>query len=179
MWKLLFGKKKKGYYVGPCQRRWQRSSSMLLSCFPMFARNPGCSLAGSHVLLISVSSPQGLLSSVFISASSHKDNSHTGSRVPCPPGWLHLHLYFHDVYIDLVPNKVTFTGTITLMRTIQLTIGLPRWVSGWRIRLPMKETQVRPLGQEHPLEKEMATHSSILAWRIPWTEEPGVLQSMG
>ena len=43
----------------------------------------------------------------------------------------------------------------------------------------MWETQVRSLGQEHPVEKEMATYSSILAWRIPWTEEPGGLQSMG
>ena len=42
----------------------------------------------------------------------------------------------------------------------------------------VQETQVRFLGQEDPLEKEMATHSSILAWRIPWTEEPGRLQSM-
>ena len=42
---------------------------------------------------------------------------------------------------------------------------------------PMQETRVRSLGQENPLEKEMATHSSILAWRIPWTEEPGRLQS--
>ena len=40
------------------------------------------------------------------------------------------------------------------------------------------ETQVRSLGQEDPLEKGTATHSSILAWRIPWTEEPGGLQSM-
>jgi len=47
-------------------------------------------------------------------------------------------------------------------------------------RLPaMWETWVRSLGREHPLEKEMATHSSILAWRIPWTEEPGGLQSTG
>ena len=43
----------------------------------------------------------------------------------------------------------------------------------------MWETQVRFLGLEDPLEKGMATHSSILAWRIPWTEEPGGLQSMG
>ena len=42
-----------------------------------------------------------------------------------------------------------------------------------------QETQVQPLGQEKPLEQEMATHSSILAWKIPWTEEPGGLQSMG
>ena len=41
------------------------------------------------------------------------------------------------------------------------------------------ETQVQPLGQEDPLEEGMATHSSILAWRIPWTEEPGGLQSIG
>ena len=47
-------------------------------------------------------------------------------------------------------------------------------------RLPaMWETQVPSLGQEDPLEKEMATHSSILAWRIPWTEEPEELQSVG
>ena len=43
----------------------------------------------------------------------------------------------------------------------------------------MWETQVRSLGQEDPLEKEMATHSSTLAWGIPWTEEPGRLESMG
>ena len=43
----------------------------------------------------------------------------------------------------------------------------------------MQETWVRVLGREDPLEKEMATHSSILAWRIPWTEEPGGLQSVG
>ena len=42
-----------------------------------------------------------------------------------------------------------------------------------------QETRVRSLGREDLLEKEMATHSSILAWRIPWTEEPGELQSMG
>ena len=43
----------------------------------------------------------------------------------------------------------------------------------------VQETQVRSLGWEDPLEKEMATHSSTLAWKIPWTEEPGGLQSMG
>ena len=43
----------------------------------------------------------------------------------------------------------------------------------------MQETQVPSLDQEDPLEKEMAAHSSILAWRITWTEEPGRLQSMG
>ena len=47
-------------------------------------------------------------------------------------------------------------------------------------RLPaMRETRVGSLGREVPLEKEMATPSSILAWKMPWTEEPGGLQSMG
>ena len=47
-------------------------------------------------------------------------------------------------------------------------------------RLPtMRETWVQSLGREDLLEKEMASHSSILAWKIPWTEEPGRLQSMG
>ena len=43
----------------------------------------------------------------------------------------------------------------------------------------VQETQVQSLGQEDPLEEGMATHSSILAWSIPWTEEPGGLQSIG
>ena len=58
-----------------------------------------------------------------------------------------------------------------------------KWTSlvGQRLKhLPaMRETWVQSLGWEDPLEKEMATHSSILAWRIPWTEEPGGLQSTG
>ena len=60
--------------------------------------------------------------------------------------------------------------------------GLPEWHSGKKIHLPVQETeetQVWFLGQEDPLEEEMATHSSSLAWKIPWTEEPGRLQSTG
>ena len=45
--------------------------------------------------------------------------------------------------------------------------------------LAIQETCVQSLGQEDPLEKGMATHTSVLAWRIPWTEEPGGIQSMG
>ena len=48
-----------------------------------------------------------------------------------------------------------------------------------RILLAEQEMQVLSLGWEDPLEEEMATHSSVLAWEIPWTEEPGGLQSMG
>ena len=52
-------------------------------------------------------------------------------------------------------------------------------VAQWkRICLPMQEMQVQSLGQEDPLEREMATQSSILAWEVPRTEEPGGLQSM-
>ena len=74
-----------------------------------------------------------------------------------------------------------------LLTEIQVPLRGAGLVVGWaslvaqRIkRLPaMQETQVRSLGWEDPLEKEMATHSSILGWRISWTEEPGGLQSMG
>ena len=48
-----------------------------------------------------------------------------------------------------------------------------------RIRLPVQKTQAPSLGQEDPPEEGMETHSSTLTWRIPWTEEPGGLQSMG
>ena len=56
--------------------------------------------------------------------------------------------------------------------------GLTCWLSG-KIPPAKKEMWVQSLGQEDSLEKEMATHSSILAWEIPWKEEPGKLQSMG
>ena len=53
-------------------------------------------------------------------------------------------------------------------------------VAHWVKHLPtIQETRVRSLGREDPLEKEMATHSSTLAWKIPWSEKPGRLQSMG
>ena len=58
---------------------------------------------------------------------------------------------------------------------MQLVKNLP----AMRSLLIMQGTQVRSLGWEEPLEKEVATHSSILAWKIPWTEEPGRLQSLG
>ena len=54
--------------------------------------------------------------------------------------------------------------------------GLPR---RFRTCLPMQEMRVQSLAWEDPLEEDMTTHSSILAWRIPWTEKPGGLQSMG
>ena len=58
--------------------------------------------------------------------------------------------------------------------------GLSYLVAQMVKNLPaMQETRVWSLSQEDPLEKEMTTHSSIVAWRIPWTEEPGGLQSMG
>ena len=62
-------------------------------------------------------------------------------------------------------------------------MGLQSWtslVAQTVKRLPtMRETRFQSLGGEDALEKEMATHSCILAWKIPWTEEPGRLQSMG
>ena len=58
-------------------------------------------------------------------------------------------------------------------------MGLSLVVKTGKNRPAMQETQVRSLGQEDPLEEGMATHSSIPAWRIPWTEEPGGLQSRG
>ena len=48
-----------------------------------------------------------------------------------------------------------------------------------KISLPMQEMRIQSLGQADSLEREMATHSSVLAWKIPWTEEPDGLQSMG
>ena len=56
---------------------------------------------------------------------------------------------------------------------------MAQWVMNPSLMRKTQETQVQSLGQEYSLEEEIATCSSILAWRIPWTEEPGGLQSMG
>ena len=61
-----------------------------------------------------------------------------------------------------------------------MNVGISFLVAQTVKRLPTtQETQVQSLGQEDSVEKEIATHSSILAWKIPWTEEPGWLLSMG
>ena len=62
---------------------------------------------------------------------------------------------------------------------VTLTPGASLLVQRLKRLLAMRETWVRSLGREDPLERKMAIHSSILAWRIPWTEEPGGLQSTG
>ena len=61
-------------------------------------------------------------------------------------------------------------------------MGLPWWLSGKKnppVVLETQKTQVQSLGREDPLEEGMTTHSTIIAWRIPWTEEPGGLQPIG
>ena len=82
-----------------------------------------------------------------------------------------------------VPESPTFTDmealqTLALGDFMEaLYTGMASLVAQWLKRLPrMWETWVRSLNREDPLEKEMATHSSTLAWGIPWTEEPGGLQ---
>ena len=70
----------------------------------------------------------------------------------------------------------------TAKEALEMTVlGTERGLVAQMVKsLPvMRETWVQSLGREDPLEKQIATHSSILAWRIPWTEEPGGLQSMG
>ena len=79
-----------------------------------------------------------------------KPPSHAGDSPPSPPAEARL----------LFPLKLAF---------LQMVKNLPA----------MQETQVQSLGREDPLEEGMATHSSILAWTIPWTQEPGGLQSTG
>ena len=66
-----------------------------------------------------------------------------------------------------------------LEETIHLSMGASLVAQMVKNLLAMQETRVQSLGQEDSLEKGMATHSGILTWRIPWTEEPGGLQSIG
>ena len=106
-------------------------------------------------------------------------------KPPTGPGTVH-NKYYPDFSPLRGPVEKMTTGVIHPLSThLPLLsegisrIRLPRWLAGKGICLPMQETWVRSLVQEYPREVEMATHCSILAWRIPWTEEPGGLQSMG
>ena len=77
-------------------------------------------------------------------------------------------------------SRLTLSSSTSLLKYYLLSEPWASLVAQMVKNLPeMQETRVQSQGQEDPLEKEMATHSSTLAWRIPWTEEPGGLQSMG
>ena len=83
---------------------------------------------------------------------------------------------------DLIWRWALYRGGQVTTRSLGSALGFPGGASGRRTPLPMqetKETGLQSLGPDDPLEEGMATHSSILAWRIPWTEEPGRLQSIG
>ena len=70
------------------------------------------------------------------------------------------------------------SGSLKVLHPSMAVMGLPKWLRQQSPSL-IQKTCVRSQGQEDPLEKGMATHSHILAWRIPWIEEPGKLQSTG
>ena len=77
---------------------------------------------------------------------------------------MYLHVYVPRYDIDSLITACIYWASLVAQRVKRLPT--------------IQETQVQSLGREDPLEKEMATHSSILAWKIPWTEEPGRLQSI-
>ena len=77
---------------------------------------------------------------------------------------MYLHVYVPRYDIDSLITACIYWASLVAQRVKRLPT--------------IQETQVQSLGREDPLEKEMAIHSSILAWKIPWTEEPGRLQSI-
>ena len=80
------------------------------------------------------------------------------------------------MYLRVILLSLSYLGFFKLLEFVRLLTDMAQTVK----RLPaMRETPVRFLGREDPLEKEMAIHSCTLAWKIPWTEEPDRLQSMG
>ena len=79
----------------------------------------------------------------------------------------------------LWPAGPPFPASLAKMNCLLGVFGLPWFTQTVKRLSMMQETWVRSLGWKDPLEKEMAIHSSTIAWEIPWTEEPGRLQSMG
>ena len=89
---------------------------------------------------------------------------------------MHLNI---DMKINVERISCRYRYTYGSSHTHTHTQEFPRLFSGKKNPPAMQESWLRSLGQENPLEKEMATYSSILAWKIPWAEESGGLQSMG
>ena len=102
---------------------------------------------------------------------------------PCHPlSSLHQSKHHFTIYITSFIHTHTHTHTHTYMYIylhVYLFLGASLVAQMVKNLPAVQEMQVQFLGQEDPLEKEMATHSSILAWRIPWTEEPDGLELMG
>ena len=117
-----------------------------------------------------------------------------GQACGCRPGKGEQKEKRHSLCVD--SPQCSVSTTLSLTPTPEHTSRIPMtqicthtcththgWASlvaqRWRVCLSMQQTWVRSLGQEDPLENKMANYSSILVWAIPWTEEPGELQSMG
>ena len=108
---------------------------------------------------------------------------------PLPSNFSLAECYINGIIPPVTFRDWLFTLSIMPLRSIQVCsfCFFNHWVvfywasqeSGQRICLPMWKTRVRSLGWEDPLEKEMETHSSMLAWKMPWIEEPDRLQPMG
>jgi len=107
-----------------------------------------------------------------------------GSTLMVDGAGFSLHLRFLDMIISaksLLPHNIMFSGSRDQKVGIFGNHYLYEILGGSVVKNPpaVQEMQVRSLGWKDPLEEEMATHSSSLAWEIPWTEEPGRLQSTG
>ena len=107
----------------------------------------------------------------------------------CPHTTLHVSLHLFNTYKHLGAHGPRTVHPGTNIKPFRLAPPGEIWKGFLQLSIhycdsaknppAMQETWVQSLGKEDPPEKEMATHSNILAWRIPWTEEPGGLQSMG
>ena len=100
-------------------------------------------------------------------------------------GWPKIHFDFHTILwkmqMNCLANKI-YTMDLEIWKSLHAVVIYWGEYQLFFCQLPKLyhlETQVQSLGPEDPLEKEMATQSSILAWKIPWAEEPGGLESMG
>ena len=160
-----------------------------MTCTDISRRSVFRKLFGKYFLQKGSSSPP-TLSLAFFHCNSyiHKDNYHIHGHFP-------VHFYWNFCYMPQAGSVLERWRDLCTHspkgREEQASISMGWWL-GWfdQSQVPvgaqpvknlpaMQKTWVQSLGQEHPLEKGMETHSSILAWRIPWTEEPGGLQSMG
>ena len=173
----LWGRKKKGLDKGKGKERKVMSLSRVQLCDPMGYSLPGSSVCG--IFQARVLEWIAISFSKTTARDSQTPQDWNASRPLSPSNLLTFHstwlLIFFFISLSLEHSPLFYTS---ILKPLGFT-------GGWMGKEPdcqwqaTQETWVQSLGWEDPLEEKMATHSSMLAWRIPWTEEPGELQLIG
>ena len=152
-------------------------------CSLLWSQTLTCSSLNFHLNVFHQMVPLSLIPSLYITSDYCIIHILAIISMPAKDNIYNFSVQFYLHFFMLYPSTLEINMSIFFFIIYPLIFFFLNWTSlvAQTVKLlpTMRETWVQSLGREDLLEKEMATHSSILAWKIPWTEEPGRAQSMG